>query len=57
VSRYSVIRNNFPYKTTWHEAVRRLVNENLGFLEGNLKPEIRNLIYRDILNARKEIAK
>ena len=57
VSRYSFIRNNFPYKTTWHQAIRRLVNENLGFLEGNLRPEIRKVVYRDISNARREIAK
>jgi len=57
VSKYSVIRNNFPSKKTWHKAVRRLVNENLGFLEENLKPEIRSLVIRDILDAREEIKK
>ena len=57
VSRYSFIKKNFPYKKNWHQAVRRLVNENLSFLEGNLRPEIRKVVYRDISNARKEIAK
>ena len=57
VSRYSSIKNNFPYKRNWHEAVRRLVNSNLGFLETNIRPEIRKVLYRDISNARKEIAK
>lgn len=57
VTRYSFIKNNFPYKSNWHEAVRRMVNANLGFLERNLRPEIRNVVYRDISKARKEIAK
>jgi hypothetical protein len=57
MSRYSFIKNKFPYKRNWHEAVRRLVKENLNLIEGNLKPEIRNMVYREILNARKEITK
>ncbi len=57
VSRYSFIKSNFPRKRNWHKAVRRLVNENLSFLEGNLSLEIRNVVYRDISKARKEITK
>lgn len=57
VTRYSFIKSNFPHKRNWHNAVRRLVNSNLGFLETNLRPEIRKLVYRDISKARKEIVK